>query len=138
MSQKNRSSKRRSSTKPPASGRKPSGRLLKRDVALSLEALLEFHRGLQALFQRREQREWSFFYLCGQLASLECKTIETMVLNLLGAQPHLIRAVQQFMGQGAWEVEPLVRHIQALVAQWLGESDNVGSRSFWQKNGNRG
>lgn len=125
MSQKHRSSKRRRSTKPPASGRKPSRKLSKRDVALSLEMLLEFHRGLQALFQRREQRDWSFFYLCGQLANLERKTIETMVLNLLGAKPHLIRAVQQFMGQGAWDVEPLMQHIQGLVAQWLGEPDGV-------------
>jgi DDE superfamily endonuclease len=124
MSQRSRSSKR-DVTKPPASGRQPSGKLSKRDVALSLEALIEFHRGLQGLFQRREQRDWSFFYLCGQLANLERKTIETMVLNLLSTKPRLIRAVQQFMGQGAWNVEPLIQRLQSLVAEWLGEPDGV-------------
>lgn len=123
MSTRNRSSKRDAS-QPPASGRKPT-QLSNQDVAVSLEALLAYHREIRPLFQRREQREWSFFYLCGQLSHLERKTIEVMVLHLLGAKPRLIRAVQQFMGQSAWDVEPFVKRIQHLVAQWLGEADGV-------------
>lgn len=123
MSIQNRSSKRNTS-QPPASGRKPNP-LSTRDIAVSLETLLAYHHDLRSLFQRREQREWSFFYLCGQLSNLERKTIEAMVLHLLEAKPHLIRAVQQFMGQSAWDVEPFMKYIQHLVAQWLGEPDGV-------------
>lgn len=125
MNNNRRPTKRRVSRQPPASGRKPLGRLSGRDVALSMETLLAYHQEFQAFFQRREQREWSFFYLCGQLADLERKTIETMVLALLDAKPNVIRAVQQFMGQGAWEVGSLVAHAQGLVSQWLGEPDGV-------------
>jgi SRSO17 transposase len=125
MSIRNRSSQGSAPNQPPASGCKPSKKLSSYDVALSMEALLTYHRELQGLFQRREQREWSFFYLFGQLANLERKTIEGMVLGLLSTQPKLIRAVQQFMGQGSWKVEPLVLHIQSLVAKWLGEPDGV-------------
>lgn len=125
MSKSSRSTNRRVSHQPPASGRKPLGKLSGRDVALSMETLLAYHQEFQAFFQRREQRDWSFFYLCGQLANLERKTIEAMVLTLIGAKPNLIRAVQQFRGQGAWEVEPLVEYAQGLVAKWLGEPDGV-------------
>lgn len=125
MDPRSRLVKRRVSRRPPASGRKPLAPLSSRDVALSLEALLAYHQDVEALFQRREQREWSFFYLCGQLANLERKAIEPMVLALLGAKPNLIRAVQQFMGQGTWAVEPLIECLQRRVAEWLGEPDGV-------------
>jgi SRSO17 transposase len=125
MNPRSRLVKCRVSRRPPASGRKPLAPLSSRDVALSLEALLAYHQDVEALFQRREQQEWSFFYLCGQLANLERKAIEPMVLTLLGAKPNLIRAVQQFMGQGTWAVEPLVEHLQRRVAEWLGEPDGV-------------
>ena len=38
---------------------------------------------MTAVFARREQREWSRFYLCGQLSNLERKTMEPMVLARL-------------------------------------------------------
>jgi hypothetical protein len=33
--------------------------------------------------------------------------------------------MQQFIGQGEWESQPLIIHAQALVSRWLGESDRV-------------
>jgi SRSO17 transposase len=89
------------------------------------EELVTYHALFHDLFQRREQREWSEFYLRGQVADLERKTVEPMVLALKGPDLAAVRAGQQFLGEGAWEDGPiLVRH-QRLVGQSLGESDGV-------------
>ena len=116
---------RRGKHKPPASGRRPSSRLTQRDVEASADELVAFHRWFQPLFQRREQRQWSAFYLCGQLANLERKTIEPMILALKGPDVNTMRAVQQFIGQGKWEAQTILVRSQQLVAEWLGEPDGV-------------
>ena len=59
---------------PPPSGRRPSGNIAKRDVEAMAEDLVKFHALFQDLFVRREQREWSEFYLRGQLSDLGRKT----------------------------------------------------------------
>jgi SRSO17 transposase len=92
---------------------------------MTADELQAFHRQFQPLFQRREQRAWSLLYLCGQLSNLERKTIEPMVLSLLGADPNAIRGLQQFIGQGAWDSRPLMLHLHGLVSSWLGEEDGV-------------
>ena len=120
-----RTSNRRASRRPPASGCKPSSRLTSRDVATSAEALLDYHRQFQPFFQRREQRDWSLLYLCGQLSNLERKTIEPMMLGLSGPDPNAIRGMQQFIGQGEWVTPPIVKHAQGLVAEWLGDPEGV-------------
>jgi len=125
MSKKNRPAHRRALRKPPASGRKPSCRLTARDVTTSADELLAYHRQFQPLFQRREQRDWSLLYLCGQLSNLERKTIEPMILALIGPNPNAIRGMQQFIGQGEWEPGPFLELAQTLVAEWLGEPDGV-------------
>jgi SRSO17 transposase len=96
-----------------------------RDVTMSAEELQVFHRQFQPLFPRREQRDESLLYLCGQLSNLERKTIEPMVLSLLGPDPNAIRGLQQFIGQGEWDSAALMRHAQGLVSTWLGEEDGV-------------
>ena len=116
-----RCGKRRS----PASGHKPTWRLTERDTEASADELVAFHRLFQPLFRRREQRHWSAFYLCGQLANLERKTIEPMVLALKGPDVNTMRAVQQFIGQGLWEAHTIVVRAQQLVAEWLGEPEGV-------------
>src|SRR3990172_8170031 len=125
MSRKTKRINRRASRRPPASGRKPSDRMSTCDVTMSVEELQVFHRQFQPLFPRREQREESWLYLCGQLSNLERKTIEPIVLALRGAELNAIRRLQQFIGQGAWEAGPLMIHAQSLVSSWLGESDGV-------------
>jgi len=117
--------KSRPARTPPASGRPPSGKLTRQDVEISADELVAYHRLFQPLFQRREQWQWSAFYLCGQLANLERKTIEPMVLALRGPDINSMRAVQQFIGQGAWPVQPIVERYQHLVAEWLGEPESV-------------
>jgi len=125
MSRKSKAIHRRASRRPPASGRKPTDRMSTRDVTMSAEELQVFHRQFQPLFPRREQRDESLLYLCGQLSNLERKTIEPMVLSLLGADPNAIRGLQQFIGQGEWDSAALMRHAQGLVSTWLGEEDGV-------------
>lgn len=123
MSKKLKSSRR--SNKRPASGRKPSLKLAPGDIEAIRDELRAYHRLFHAVFQRREQRYWSLVYLCGQLSDLERKTIEPMVLALLGPDPNAVRAVQQFIGQGEWEAATLIRRYQELVAEWLGDSHGV-------------
>ncbi len=117
--------KYRASRRASASGRKPSDRINARDMMMSMEELQIFHQQFQLLFQRREQREESWLYLCGQLSDLERKTIEPMVLKLIGPDLNAIRRMQQFIGQGGWEVGPLMIQAQSLVSSWLGEDDGV-------------
>ena len=124
MRKTNRRFKHRSAT-PPASGRKPSRRLTPRDVRASAEELIAFHCLFANLFQRREQSDWSFFYLCGQLANLERKTIEPMILGLHGAEAKAMRALQRFISRGKWDAQLVMRRCQQLVAEWLGEPDGV-------------
>jgi SRSO17 transposase len=79
------------------------------------------------LFQRREQREWSAWYLRGQLANLERKTVEPMVVALPGPALAAVRAGQHFLGEGAWEDAPSLARHPRLVAESLGEPDGVVS-----------
>ena len=125
MSLKNKRTTRRASRRPPASGRKPTYRFSGRDVMMTADELQTFHREFQPWLQRREQRHWSLLYLCGQLSNLERKTIEPIVLALIGADPNAIRGMQQFIGQGEWESQALMIHAQDLVSRWMGESDGV-------------
>ncbi len=125
MSLKTKRTTRRASRRPPASGRKSTYRFSGHDVMMTADELQTFHREFQPLLQRREQRRWSLLYLCGQLSNLERKTIEPIVLALIGADPNAIGGMQQFIGQGKWESQPLMIHTQDLVSRWLGESDGV-------------
>lgn len=125
MSPKKRSVKRRVARKPPASGRKPTGRLTQRDIAISADELLAFQAHFESLLVRREQRDWFRFYMCGQLSNLERKTMEPLVLALLEADESLIRTAQHYLGQATWAIAPLLAQGQDLVAEWLGDSDGV-------------
>jgi len=121
---KKRSSSRRSN-KRPASGRKPSLRLTFGDIDAISDELKTYHRLFQAVFQRREQRYWSLVYLCGQLSDLERKTIEPMVLALLGPEPNAVRAVEHFISQSQWKTPALIQQYQEVVVEWLGDPHGV-------------
>ncbi len=110
-----------STQQPPASGRRPVLRLTQRDVQATTDELVWFHHLFHTVFQRREQREWSLFYLCGQLANVPRKTLENIVVVLRGAEANAIRALQQFITQGAWSAEKMILQQQSLVATWLGD-----------------
>src|SRR5437870_7144986 len=110
---------------PPASGRAPGQALTQQDIDESADELMAFMRLWADVWPRREPREWSAFYLCGQLANLERKTVEPMVLALKGPDENAMRGLQQFIGQSDWPVRPKRERLQQLVGGWLGQPEAV-------------
>lgn len=129
MTNKRKGQTRRRPTPPPASGRAPGQLLSQQDIDASADELVAFLRLWADVWPRREQRDWSAFYLCGQLANLERKTIEPMVLALKGPDEKAMRGLQQFIGQSPWAVEPKRDRLQQLVGGWLGEPEAVLTRT---------
>lgn len=111
--------------KPPASGCQPSRYLSTAEMAHIGDDLSSFHREFDSVFRRREQRQASLFYLCGQLSGLERKTIEPMVLAAHGPDLNLIRAMQQFIGQSRWSAATASKLQQRLVAESFGDPAGV-------------
>ncbi len=109
----------------PPSACPPSPLLASRDVRALGERLVAYHAQFHDLFARREQSQWSAFYLRGQLSDLERKTIEPMVLALVGPDDAAVRAAQQFLGAGAWDDEAILARHQVLVGQSLGEPEGM-------------
>jgi SRSO17 transposase len=99
------------------------------DLAEVSEELAAYHAHFAPLFARSEQREWVAVYLRGLLvADVPRKNVEAMALRLLGAGPHAarqVRALQQFIGEGAWDDTAILAEHQRLVAASLGEHDGV-------------
>ncbi len=89
------------------------------------EALREYHRIYSPLFQRREQRVWSLKYLQGLLLDIPRKSIEPMVLCLEGVNANAVRGMQQFIGEGAWKDESILKRHWQEVGQDLGAADGV-------------
>ena len=123
MSKKGQRQRRRLQIIAPPSGQQPVMPLAPRDVEAIAEELVIYHEKFHDLFQRREQRQWSAFYLRGQLSDLERKTVEPMVLATHGPDTAAVRAGQQFLGQGAWDDTAILMRHQGLVAESLGEPD---------------
>ena len=109
----------------PPSATKPTGNLAPRDVAPLAAELAAYHAEYAGLYRRREQRECAAFFLRGQLSDLERKTVEPMVLAAIGRDANAVRAVQQFLGEGAWDDAAILRRREELVAADLGEADGV-------------
>ena len=110
---------------PPASGRPAGPKLTAHDQEAICQALTDYHRLFEDCFYRREQRHWSAVYLCGQLSNVERKTIEPMLLDLVGPDRNAVRAMQEFMGAGQWAALELIRRHQEVVARSLGHSRGV-------------
>jgi SRSO17 transposase len=109
----------------PPSGQPPTGNLARRDVKRLASELSDYYAGYAPLFLRSEQREWAQLYLRGQLSDLERKSIEPMVLRERGKDSNAVRAVQQFIGEGAWDDDRISKRHQQLVAEDLGEPDGT-------------
>ena len=107
----------------PPSGQPPSGKLARRDAKVLASELSDYYAGYEPLFRRREQREWAQLYLRGQLSDLQRKSIEPMVLRERGKDSNAVRAVQQFIGEGAWDDARILERQRRLVAADLGEAD---------------
>ncbi len=99
------------------------------DVEGLLEELAAYHAEFAPLFKRSEQRASAELYLRGLLtADVPRKNVEAMVLRLSGAgedAERRVRAVQQFVGEGAWDDQAILAKHQKLVDASLGEDDGV-------------
>lgn len=99
--------------------------LTPQDIDTILDELRAYHTIYSPLFQRREQRECSEQYLHGLLLDIPRKSIEPMMLILKGADRNAVRAMQQFLGEGAWaDAAILCRHWQEVDTD-LGDDDGV-------------
>jgi SRSO17 transposase len=95
------------------------------DVASLVDELHAYHAIYSPLFQRREQRQWSADYLRGLLLDLRRKSIEPIVLTLHGADFNAIRAMQQFVSEGAWPDHTILKRHWREVEETLGDADGV-------------
>ena len=103
--------------------------LMPEDLEGVAEELAAYQAHFAPLFARREQREWAAIYLRGLLlADVPRKNVEALALRLLGAGPQAarhVRALQQFIGEGAWDDAAILAAHQQLVEETLGEEDGV-------------
>ena len=103
--------------------------LTAKDVEGLLDELAAYHSEFAPLFKRSEQRASAEIYLRGLLtAEVPRKNVEAMVLRLFGAgegADRRIRAVQQFVAEGAWDDRAILAKHQSLVDVSLGEVDGV-------------
>ncbi len=103
----------------------PTLALVPEDLEALLDELHAYHAIYSPLFQRREQREWSEKYLHGLLLELPRKSIEPMVLALEGANRNAVRAMQQFLSEGAWDDDAILQRHWQEVESDLGDDDGV-------------
>src|SRR5919199_3526413 len=103
--------------------------LTPQDLSDLADELTAYHAHFAPLFQRREQRDWAALYLQGLLLTdVPRKNVEAMALRLRGAGPtaaRTVRALQQFVSEGAWDDTAILTTHQTLVEQTLGEDDGV-------------
>ena len=86
------------------------------------DELVAYHAEFAALYYRAEQAHWGLVYLHGLMAPIETKAIQPMAMALEGGN---IQAIQQFIGQGKWQDEKLLKKHWELVNETLGEEDGV-------------
>lgn len=99
--------------------------LTPQDVDTIIDELRAYHAIYSPLFQRREQRAWSEHYLHGLLLTLPRKSIEPIVLTLTGADHNAVRAMHQFVGEGAWDDAAILQRHWQEVNLDLGDTDGV-------------
>lgn len=92
------------------------------DVEALTDELLAYHAEFADLYYRTEQAYWSHKYLQGLLLPIPRKSIQPMALALEGGNS---QAMQQFIGQGLWQDDCLLRKHWQLVDASLGEPDGV-------------
>ena len=76
-------------------------------------------------FSGANNGEWATKYLHGLLLELPRKSIEPLVLAMEGAQPQVVRAMQQFLSEGSWDDTALLHRHWQEVDRELGEDDGV-------------
>jgi len=91
--------------------------------------LVAYHARFAPLFARQEQRDWAEVYLRGLLvADVPRKNVEAVAVRLLGAADgadRRVRALQHFVGEGAWDDDAILAEHQRFVEETLGDADGV-------------
>jgi len=91
--------------------------------------LVAYHARFAPLFARQEQRDWAEVYLRGLLvADVPRKNVEALAVRLLGAEDgadRRVRALQHFVGAGAWDDDAILAEHQRCVDETLGDADGV-------------
>ena len=90
------------------------------DVEELADELVAYHAEFADLYYRVEQAHWGQMYLQGLMAPIESKAIQPMAMALEGGN---IQAMQQFVGQGQWQDEKLLKRHWRQVNETLGEED---------------
>ncbi len=107
----------------------PELHLCAADLARIAADLVAYHARFAPLFARQEQRDWAAVYLRGLLvADVPRKNVEAMALRLLGAEDgadRRVRALQHFVGEGAWDDDAILAEHQRCVDETLGDADGV-------------
>ena len=102
--------------------RAPAFDLSEEDVVGLAEELVAYHAEFAELFFRREQQQWGLIYAEGLLHPDLQKSVEPLALSLEGGN---VRAMQRFIGDGAWDDEAILHKHRVLVAESLGAPDGV-------------
>ena len=109
--------------------RKESGRAgpppldLSEDEVVELaDELVRFHGEFAELFFRPEQEHWALLYWRGLVQPELRKSVERLALGLEGGN---VRAMQRFIGKGAWDDGAILARNRELVAESLGQTDGV-------------
>jgi len=112
-----------------SAGLSPEVHLRSVDLESIADELVAYHARFAPLFARQEQRAWAAVYLRGLLvADVPRKNVEALALRLLGAEDgadRRVRALQHFVGAGAWDDDTILAEHQRFVDETLGEADGV-------------
>jgi len=100
----------------------PPLELTPEEIEALADELVAYHAEFADLYYRVEQAHWGYTYLQGLMAPIESKAIQPMAMALEGGN---IQAMQQFIGQGQWQDEALLKKHWQLVDETLGEEDGV-------------
>lgn len=104
----------------------PELQLALHDIDSLLPELQAYQAIYYPLFKRREQRHHAQQYLHGLLLDdVANKSIESMMLALDGGDPNAVRAMQQFVGRGAWSDSLILQQHRQEVDQDLGDDNGV-------------
>jgi SRSO17 transposase len=95
------------------------------DLPVVLGELAAYHQIDSPLFQRREQRENAELSLRGLLSPLTRKSIEPIVLQLVGVDRNAVRSLQCFVSLSGWDDTELLPQHWGEVDHDLGEADGV-------------
>jgi SRSO17 transposase len=102
------------------------------DLKTIRRVLPAYHRFFSSGFSRREQQRWSLVYLHGLLTDIRRKSVAAMacslrsepMVDLWGARD-VVRAMQQFLSEGAWDDTAILHRLWQRLATDLGDADGV-------------